>query len=358
MERPVFSDIGFIERERGFVLVTSLVLLSLLTLMSLGMFYSSRSAIQVSSGAQRSTEAYYYSETAINYISWALAYDADFDSFDYSANVYQHGAFAEPPTSNASINGDYREWGAFMWNPGATVKNSDSGGGIAGQVKYFDNSPMKDRAICFEDVNVFSNCIDTRLPVADRVPIVMFQISVKLPRYIKLEIASDGSITPSIPKLPHRSPSSSTPGPIVGEDIPNNGAVVWLTAVDPNNPNRDIEIFPLDPTTTNPQLYGGVVPSLDQCISGGTMADCPCNKNDIYFDLATTAACDAHGGASGISGLYGTQNQSNGQYPVVNGAYDAIATDIGRWTAKYGIVAYAIGYVNGRPSHLIRSVIR
>ncbi|MDQ6982497.1 MAG: PilX N-terminal domain-containing pilus assembly protein, partial [Mariprofundus sp.] len=64
--------------DRGFVLVTSLILLSLLTLMSVAMFYTNRSATQTSSGAQNSTEAYYYAESAVNYIAWALINDAEF----------------------------------------------------------------------------------------------------------------------------------------------------------------------------------------------------------------------------------------------------------------------------------------
>ena len=361
------------DTESGFVLVTALTMLGLLTLMSLGMFYSSRSATQTSATAQSSTEAYYYAETAVNYISWAMANDAEFDSFNYPAGSYQHGAFAEPPTLNANIDGDYREWGAFLWHPGPLLRNSDSGDGITGQVKYFDNSPMDGRALCFEDANIFPNCIDVSLSTGDAkrkaAEPALFQISVRLPRYIKLEIAADGSITPSIPQLPHRGPASTpVAGPVIGEDIPDNGAIVWLTAADPNNPNRDIEIFPLDPTNIlnppSPPLYGGAFPSPASC-AGGTMADCPCDysgaNGGVAINLGTDVACDAHANASAQDGLNGALNLAAANYPVLGGAYDSAGTgasNMGRWVTSYSIVAYAIGYVNGRPSHLIRAVIR
>jgi len=314
-------------------------MLSLLTLMSLGMYYASKSASQTSAIAKNSTEAYYYTETAINYVSWGLANDAEFDSYNYAAGTYQHGAFNEPPTINSNIDGDYREWGSYLWHPGPTVKNSDLGNGITGQVKYFDNSPMKDRTICFEDADVFSNCIDVTLSSGDAkrtaADPTMYQISVNLPRYIKLEISPDGSISPSIPKLPHHS------SPVPGEDIPVNGAIVWLTAADPNNPNRDVEIFPLDPAGLYPVLLA------PNACAGGTMADtppaCPCDYSTIT--LSTDVACDAHGNAN-----------VNPASPVVGGAYSA--PSMGKWIPTYKLVAYAIGYVNGRPSHLIRSVIR
>jgi len=329
--------------ESGFVLATALLLLSLLTLMSLGMFYSSKSAIKTSATAQSSTEAYYYAETAINYISWGLANDAEFDSYNYTAAAYQHGAFNEPPTANANIDGDYREWGSYLWHPGPLVNNSDSGDGATGQIKYFDNSPMDQRALCFEDANIFPNCIDVTLSSRDAKRIAadpsLFQISTRLPRYIKLEIAANGSVTPSIPQMPHRTP------PVVGGDIPTNGAIVWITAADPVNVNRDIEIFPLDPAG----LYSGLF--APNACAGGTMADCPCDfdgtHGGVAINLATDTACDAHGNAS-ASGILG-------------GAYDTNntgATNMGKWIPAYALVAYAIGYVNGRPSHLIRSVIR
>jgi len=257
--------------DRGFVLVTSLILLSLLTLMSLAMFYSSRSATQTSSGAQSSTEAYYYAESAVNYISWALINDAEFDNYKSYSGSYIATAFGEPlvPAASATL-GDYSELMGYLWYPGPTgaagpkAVDTPATAYTDGQLMYFDNSPMSSRFLCMESATSFPNCVDITVDPGKRVEPSMYHISSKLPRYIKLDIATDGTITPSIPKLPHHAI------PIAGEDIPENGAIVWLTAADPNNIDHDIEIFPLDPDPANP--YGGTLPST--CI-GNTLPNCP-----------------------------------------------------------------------------------
>jgi len=314
--------------EAGFVLVTSLIMLSLLTLMSLGMFYASRSGTQTSAAAQHSTEAYYYTESAIHYMSWAIGNDAEFDNYTYSG-AYVAAPFGEPPVpASANTIGDYNELIAYLWDPGPVGVSGgsgvDSNGSdyTAGQVMYLDNSPMVNRYLCMEAYTNFANCLDVTLSPGDgnRVEPSMYQISAKLPRYIKLDIASSGVVTPSIPPLPHAST------PVVGNDIPLNGAIVWLTAVDATDPKRDIEIFPLDPAGA----YGGIAPL---ACAGGTLPDCPCTApsplNDVndpnYAPFMAAQACDAN---------------------------------TGTWLTGYGIAAYAIGYVNGRASHLIRAVIK
>ena len=303
--------------ECGFVLVTVLVMLALLTLLSLTMYFSGRVATQSSQSAQDTTEGYYYAETAVNYMTWAMANDAEFDSHVYTG-TYIHGRFPEPPNipSQPSFDptkvGDYKELRAYLWNPGPTAI-SDTGKGITGQVMYFDNSPMNKRvnkrAICFQNAAIH-NCIDVSLSPGGRFQPTMYHISAKLPRYIKLDMASDGTISPSIPELPHHKL------PVVGQDIPKNGAIVWITAGDPNNNNHDMEIFPLDPAS----IYGGIAP---QSCAGGVLPSCPCNSAVQAF--ATAQACDANSG---------------------------------QWLPSYNIVVYAIGYVNGRPSHLLRAVIK
>lgn len=308
-----------VHTQRGFVLVTALVMLGLLTLMSLAMFYSARIATQTSSTAQSSTEAYYYAETAVHYMSWALANDAEFDNHTFSG-TYIHAAFGEPPVpANAATVGDYSELLGYMWNPGPTAI-SDAPADLTGQLMYFDNSPMSIRHLCLQNAALFSNCVDVTIDPASRVEPLMNKISAQLPRYIRLDIAADGSIAPSIPSLPHHNP------PVVGEDIPNNGAIIWLTAGDPNNANHDVEIFPLDPANA----YAGTAPSA--CI-GGSLPSCPCtapaplnNTGDAnYAAFMSAQACDANSG---------------------------------QWLSTYSIVAYAIGYVNGKPSHMLRAVIQ
>jgi len=319
--------------DRGFVLVTALIMLSLLTLMSLAMFYASRSATQTSATAQSTTEAYYYAETAVHYISWGLINDAEFDSFSYTG-TYQAAPFAEakipvilPSGNSGNISGaavgDWSELTAYLWNPGpngvaGSSANDTSSSYITGQLKYFDNSPLNSRAICFQDVTMYSNCIDVTVVPANRVEPIMENISTKLPRYIKLEITSTGVVTPSIPSLPHRPPPI---GPIVGEDIPRNGAIVWLTAVNSSiDPNKDIEIFPLDPSGGF-GLNGEFSPAT---CPGGTPA-CPCPATIP----PNAGACDAT------------------KTPTVTG----------KWISSYGIAIYAIGYVNGKPSHLLRAIM-
>jgi Tfp pilus assembly protein PilX len=300
-----------ISSERGFVLATSLMLLTLLTLFSVAMYFVGRSAIQTSASAQNSTEAYYYAETALNYVAWALRNDAEFDSYKYSGGV---SLFLPEPATPAGSDtlGDWSELGGYRWDPGPTAISDSSAAGTSGQVMYFDNSPMANRFVCLQSAATFSNCIDITLAPSARVEPVMFHISASLPRYIKLEIASTGVITPSIPSLPH--PST----PVVGTDIPTNGAVVWITAGDINDANKDIEIFPLDPASA----YTGILPS--EC-DGGVSNSCPCNATAANY--GTAQACDA----------------TDPTNPV--------------WVDGYSIVAYAIGYADGKPMHMIRVVI-
>ncbi|GAV21252.1 hypothetical protein MMIC_P2234 [Mariprofundus micogutta] len=308
--------------ESGFVLVTALIMLSLLTLMSLGMYFTSSTATKTSGSAQSSTEAYYYAETAINYMTWALANDAEFDNFTYSG-TYIASPFGEPnypTTPNPSTIGDREELGSYMWDPGPTVI-SDSGAGILGQIMYFDNSPMGSRSVCFEDATIFSNCIDVSVDPATRAAPTMYNISVNLPRYIKLDIAASGAITPTIPQLPHQNP------PVVGQDVPQNGAVVWITAGDSNNVDRDIELFPLDPANAS----GGTAAT---ACAAGQMPSCPCDFSTIGT-VTNPVACEAHatGDATAAAGR-------------------------GAWVdGPFPIVIYAIGYVNGKATHLLRAVV-
>ena len=320
--------------QSGFVLVTSLILLSLLTLMSIAMFYVSKSGSQTSAAAQTSTEAYYYAESAIYYISWAIANDAEFDNHTYSG-TYLASPFGEPLVpANASSIGDFLEFQNNRWDPGPTgvsgssAVDTDATVYTAGQVMYFDNSPMGGRYLCMESYLNFPNCLDVSLSTGDsnRVQPSMYQISARLPRYIKLNMASNGVITPSIPSLPHRAT------PVVGEDIPLNGAIVWLTAVDSTDPTRDIEIFPLD-------IFGNGGTPATAC-AGGVLAngECPCTAPDLNNPP-----------------VLGDLDYDN--YVAFMSAW-ACEANTGAWISNYGVAAYAVGYVNGRASHLIRSVIR
>jgi len=272
-ELAVKTDMPIADQQKGFILVTALIMLSLLTLLSIGMYMSSRSAIQTSASAQRTTESYYYAETAINYMAWALRNDAALDSFDFSGAPVNDPNAVDPTIFPPNSGGDWSELMANLTNPGPTTISDTTTSGISGQVMYFDNTPISQRAISW--------------PNSATNPPVLNNISTKLARYIRLDINAAGVVTPSIPALPHATK------PVIGNDIPNNGAIVWLTA---GNSAKDFQVFPCT----------GAAPS-------GVSA---CDKNNKQ--------------------LWAT--------PPPN-------------KIRYGIVVYAIGYVNGRPSHLLRAVI-
>jgi len=298
--------------ERGFVLATALVMLSLLTLLAVAMYYNSKSAMQISSTAQHSTEGHYYAETAVNYMIWAQENDAEFDNFD--AIVAKSGGFNDP---NSSV-GDREELAADVGNPGPTIISDTTGPGTSGQIMYFDNTPLTNnsatnRAICTgyfnptgtTDGHYFSTCVNLQETPGNRYAPSLYQISTRLPRYIVLEIDSSGVITPSIPVLPH--PTPPVVPPLANPSVPKNGAIVWLTT---GNSRMDFEVDP----------------SLGACNAGTQPVD--------------VMGCDANP-------------------PAVNP--DGWLRAVGSLSTKedqYGVVVYAIGYVNGRPSSIIRAQIR
>jgi len=270
--------------EQGFVLPTAIITLSLMALMSVGMYISGRTAIQVGNSAQQSTEGHYFAETAVNYMVWALRNDAEFDSYKYDGT---NKLFGEPlsPTNAASI-GDWYELMDNLSNPGPTAANSDSsGGGIVGQLMYFDNRPLADRSLVWP-LPVIGGSI--QYPT-------LYHISTTLSRYIRLDIDSTGSVTPVIPTLPH--PAT----PVVGTDIPDNGAVVWMTT---GNVAMDFEVD------------SGLTACSGTSAPAGAVA-CDADTGNWLTPTGTTAAGDLH-----------------------------------------GVVVYAIGYVGGRPSSIIRAQIK
>ena len=296
------------ESERGFVLATALVMLSLLTLLAVSMFFTGRSSTQVSSSVQHSTEGHYYAETAVNYVIWAMRNDAEFDAFDYRGSPVNDASAVDPsifsPLStpaNPSLVGDWSELTANFTDPGPTVISDTTTAGVSGQVMYFDNTPIAER-----EARGGIGAIVWPLPISgsDTVYPTLYNISTRLPRYIRLDIDASGNVTPSIPALPHASP------PLVGTDIPDNGAIVWLT-------------------TGNSEMDFAVDPTLATC-------------NAVSAPPADAMACDANPNPTGPnpSGWLRTTG-------VLTGKED-----------QHGIVAYSIGYVGGRPSSIIRAQIK
>ncbi len=283
------------ESERGFVLSTVLILLSLLTLMAAAMLLTARSSLQVSSTAQSSTQGHYFAETAVNYMIWAMRNDAEFDAFDFrgspvnDTNAVDPSIFSSLTTPSNSANvGDWSELTANFTDPGPTIISDTVNAGVSGQVMYFDNTPIAGagRALAW--------------PQAGTTPPTLYHISTRLPRYIRLDIDSSGVVIPSIPVLPH------AVVPVVGDDIPDNGAIVWLTT---GNSKMDFEV-------------------------DSTLATCSGSPPPDAL------ACDKNPPAANPTGWL----RSTG---VLAGGED-----------QYGVVVYAIGYVSGRPSSIIRAEIK
>ncbi len=284
--------------ERGFVLATALIMLSLLSLMAIAMFFTGRASIHVSSGAQHSTEGHYFAETAVNYMIWAMRNDAEFDSYDYGI-----GGFLDPTPSptNAANVGDWSELMDNLSDPGPTAISDSAtppAPGRAGQVKYFDNTPLYDVS------NNPLRAIIWPLPTdgsGDPVYPTLYNISASLPRYIRLDIDSAGNVTPSIPAVPH----INLPKTDGTDDIPVNGAIAWLTT---GNSDKDFEAVDTSLCTVTPVPTGAV--------------------------------------ACGVDSLNTTP-----RWLLINGV-QANKDD------QHGVVVYAIGYVGGRPSSIIRAQIK
>jgi len=212
------------KNERGFVLVTSLITLGLMLVLSIGLWYRSVMNQQVSNHGQLSLQGLYYAESAINYLAWALANDAELDGED----TKNGGTDLIPGSTDASTVGDWSELVADTFRPGPTTL-----GGNDGQLAYFDNRPTSARhGFVFDGTNpaalnpVFSTLISSQ----------------QMPQHLVLNIDSSGHITLGSPAYTTSAPSTSF-----------NGVLVWLTGVDANN--SDVQLDP-DPaactTVTDP----------------------------------------------------------------------------------------------------------
>ncbi len=273
-----------IEENRGFALITVLVLLSLLTVLSIGLYIVTLSTQQDSVVTVKEEQARYYAETGMLYVKWALANDADLDAIDVPTRTpAATPAMSTAYSGNDPTIGDREEWVALQSNPGPT-----SIGGTDGAIMYFDNSPLASRAI--------------KSPIVGGV--TMRNISASLPRYIRVDIGADGAITTAISPMPHNAV------PVKGTDIPlKNGSVVWLTA---GNATSD---FALDPTLG---ACAALVP--------------PVNWKACRPAYTTPADTTV------------TPNIPAVTYPAA-------------YIASYSVVIYSVGYVDGKPLALIRSIV-
>lgn len=73
--------------ERGFVLVTSLVLLMILSVMLIGLFYRGKVNQDTSVSSAKATKAYYLAEAGLNYIAWALHADPSDQTLDNTVDL-------------------------------------------------------------------------------------------------------------------------------------------------------------------------------------------------------------------------------------------------------------------------------
>ncbi len=384
--------------QRGFVLPTSLVMMLLMTVLSIAVYYGVSVSQSTSASAKSSTAAFYYAETGANYLIWALKNDAEFDSYTYPNPVDTTGgvvrySFNEPytrptptltgsgkvfdpllATPQAVLNdvyayayaaGDYSEWQANKGNPSAadSVTGTFDGYSYPGQLMYFDNSTLASRPVA---------CLGT--PTAPCVPaIVLENIHVNAPRYIRLDIDSDGKITPALPPYNAAAPHH---GSVVGVDIPQNGAIVWLTAGDSYT---DRELVPIDKYFAPFQdAYGNAIvinnnnPIAASDVATGTrdptgnallgLGGIPVVLQDALGNFFTTSSITTAAGYYQTVDMYCSiydQDRNlrpSGVFPELLIACDKNG---GGWlqNTQYSLVAYAIGYVDGQPRKLIRVVL-
>ncbi len=197
-----------IGNQSGFVLITSLVVMGLLSLMSIGLYASNKMNQDASRTDVQATQAYYYAETALNYVFWALENDGELDGEDPNN---------PPPPNPLGINyadlGDWTELTGNAFIPGPTTVT-----GVDGQVRYFDNRPITPAH--YADPSTFPSSflfIPGTPPEPDFSNLVM-------PQHLVIEIDSTGSVSLGTPHL------SDTATPL-------NGAAVWLRAVDRDSTN-------------------------------------------------------------------------------------------------------------------------
>lgn len=196
------------QSERGFVLIASMVIMGLLLVLSIGLWYRSVINQQASASGQSATRAYYYAESAINYLGLAMDDDAELDG-ELPAN---------DPIGDANLYGDWTavsQLNTFL--PGPTTL-----GGTDGQLAYFDNRPIANRnGFAFVNAN----------PSALNPDFSTLISSGQMPQHLVLNIDTNGNITLASPSYTTANPSATF-----------NGALLWLTAVDSGN--NDVQLDP------------------------------------------------------------------------------------------------------------------
>jgi hypothetical protein len=368
------------QEEQGFVLATSLVMLLLLTLLTSAVYISVDSSQKSSGAAESATEAFYYAETAANYMSWSLYNNVEFDSYTYPQPVrtdlagLANNKFGEPDMRPALPNqrslpnplaaGDFAEWFANPGNPSGEQLLSfgaplilDPYGVQAttvdhyGQLMYYDNSAWDSRMVFLWSSDMYSQ---GGIGLPD-----LYKIHERLPRYIMLSIDDYGNITPSMPPYTPASPNhhasdqaSVPPKSVKGVDYPENGAIVWLTG---GNQTDDYVIDPTDHYFAHIFHYTNPL-------------NIATRVNDPYGEYRGASAV-AHGNYALVNGvprvdIYGNLKRLLCDPAIADKYSTACAIKgppyTGAWlrSTNYGLVIYSIGYAQGRASKLIRMTYR
>lgn len=161
--------------EKGFVLVTALVILAILTIMMTGLYYRAHANQKTSVSDEHSTQAFYLAEAGLNYIAWALYHDPN----DSWAN------------NDLSLDGDSTPDNNEIYT------NPDQGANHT--LGYFDIT----NAINFDPAN----------------PKGINLAALAMPPHVALDITTDAKNNPHIVEKAWNNGASKPKG---------NGAVVWL----------------------------------------------------------------------------------------------------------------------------------
>jgi len=208
--------------DEGFVLITTLVLIVVLTILGIGLYYRSVVNQQVSALSLQTTKAEYYAESAINYVTWALYRDPDardpYSAWDHDLDLDSHtsGTIAE---DRAALQ--------------ASPESPDV------QLLYFDNRPVNLRDVVFDPYTY---------PTKGYKDFTLATIGLPAEPYggyllFEADTSTGMLQDPYAFRLPSTQPLTNTE--------PQNGAVLWLTAADAISNNAifdgaDIEARNLD----------------------------------------------------------------------------------------------------------------
>ncbi|MDQ6964213.1 MAG: hypothetical protein Q9M13_04755, partial [Mariprofundales bacterium] len=182
-------------RESGFVLLTVMIMLALFSLLGVSQLFRSITIQQESGASSKSMQASYYAETAISYLQWAWANDADFDDGSGGGGA------------GNQQKGDREEWLTAITNPTSVISYWDNG---------TDNSSAPtNRALLWSSASCLPLSSSSPSYCSPTLSAVSTDISSRA-NYIKLEISQlDGTITPTL---------------VTDGSTPTNGAIVWVTA--------------------------------------------------------------------------------------------------------------------------------